>query len=237
MNKFFVFMCPQCQHFTNAPVSQKRRRCSYCGTIIDITKAARALVDDHDAAANAVRAYNASKGGDEFEKAVDRSRDRVRELVPTKKLTADEISSEDNMEVPTGKRSRLLSLLDKHARDEPLTLTKLEELCSDYKLDWLWVEKQLTTMANGGVLIFPRPWTVKLVKIPDKKLERESTVRDISKDILVLLKRKEDGLTIQAIIEYFESSGISSASVEASLEKLMRSGDIYEPRPGYIDLA
>jgi len=234
MNKYFVFMCSKCRNFTNAPATQKRRRCSYCGSIIDITKAARALVDDHHAAAIDVRTYNAARGGDEFEKAVEISKERIRKLLPPTKISAQEIASKDTEDIPTGMRSRLLSLLDKHAKNEPLNLTKLEELCDSYQLSFFWVEKQLNTMANGGVLIFPRPWTVKLVRLPDKKDKSAIVSRDVSKDIVILLRNKENGLSIHDIIAHFEDGGISSASVESSLEKLMRSGTIFEPKSGYL---
>ncbi|MDF1538105.1 MAG: hypothetical protein P1Q69_04300 [Candidatus Thorarchaeota archaeon] len=236
MNKFFVFMCPKCRNFTNAPTTQKRRRCSYCGTIIDITKAACALVDDQHVAAKAVRAYNAARGGDEFEKAVEKSKERIRDLLPPTKISAQEIASNDREDLPTGKRSRLLSLLEKHAKNEPLDLTKLEEMCGSNQLEWTWVEQQLTTMANGGVLIFPRPWTVKLVRVPDKKEETKTAPRDVSKDIVVLFRREGKSLSIRDIIAHFGDGGIASSSVEASLEKLMRSGEIYEPEPGYLRL-
>jgi hypothetical protein len=229
-------MCPKCRNFTNAPVGQKRRRCSYCGTIIDIGKAARAIYDDDKAASSAVKEYNASRGGDEFHKAVERSKDRIRELVPTKKISAEDIVSKEGAEKPTGKRARLVSLLEKHANDVPLNLTKLEELCEPYQLDWGWVEKQLSTMANGGVLIFPRPWTVKLVRAPDKKEETKTATRDVSRDILVLLKREGGILSIHSIMDHFHSIGISGASVESSMEKLMRSGEIYEPKSGHIKI-
>ena len=234
MNKYFVFMCSKCRNYTNAPATQKRRRCSYCGSIIDIAKAARTLVDDQHAAAIAVRKYNAARGGDEFEKAVEISKERIRELLPPTKISAQEIASKGKEDVPTGMRSRLLLLLDKHAKNEPLNLTKLEELCDPHQLEWVWVEKQINTMANSGVLIFPRPWTVKLVRLPDKKVKSTIASRDVSKDIVVLLRNKENGLSIRDIIAHFEDGGISSASVESSLEKLMRSGEIFEPKSGYL---
>ncbi len=234
MKKFFVFMCPKCKNFTNAPVGQKRRRCSYCGTIIDIGKAARALFDHDKAASAAVKLYNASRGGDEFQKAVDRSRDRILKLVPRERITARDIASKDAIDIPTGKRARLLALLDRHAKNEPLNLTDLEGLCIEYQLDWTWVENQLTTMANGGALIFPRPWTVKLVRPPNTKEETIKATQDVSEEILVLLRREGDLLSINHIIDHFESLGITRDSVEASLEKLMRAGEIYEPRSGHI---
>ncbi len=233
VSEFFIFMCPKCRNFTNAPVGQKRRRCSYCGNIIDISKASVVVVDGHEAASSAVKKFNASRGGDEFEKAVERSRERVKALIPIKKLSATDLIQDDD-EIPTGKRARLLDLLDSHARENPLSLTKLEELSETIHLDWDWVEKQLTIMANGGVLIFPRPWTVKLVKMPDTKENTEEGTRDISRDILRLLRHEEDGLSIEFLLEYYKEKHISSASVISSLEKLMSAGEIYEPLQGHV---
>ncbi|MHA1576508.1 MAG: hypothetical protein ACTSU3_04035, partial [Candidatus Thorarchaeota archaeon] len=72
-------------------MGQKRRRCSYCGTIINISKAACALFDSPDAASTAVKMFNASKGGDDFEKAVDKSKDRIRTLMPVTRIGTDEL--------------------------------------------------------------------------------------------------------------------------------------------------
>ncbi len=226
-------MCQKCRNFTNAPVGQKRRRCSYCGSIIDISKAAVVLLDDHTQASDAVKKFNASRGGDEFEKAVERSRERVREIVPKRKLQFTDIEEEES-DIPTGKRARLLGILEEHAKEKPLSLDELEALAEKAHLDWSWVEKQLTTMANGGVMIFPRPWTVKLVKMPDKKEDASVITRDVSKDILVMLRRQEDGLSIESIVLHFKDLGISSDSVMNSLEKLMSAGEIYEPKQGFI---
>ncbi|MFW9978507.1 MAG: hypothetical protein ACFFEJ_10545 [Candidatus Thorarchaeota archaeon] len=233
MSNFFVFMCPKCRNFTNAPVGQKKRRCSYCGSIIDITRASVVLVDSHTEASTAVKRFNASRGGDEFDKAVERSLERVRSLVPEKKISVKDLTVEEG-DLPSGKRGRLLTILEAHAKKDPLSMTKLEELAEAVNLDWAWVEKQLTTMANGGVLIFPRPWTVKLVKLPDSKGEPEEATRDVSKEILELLKRQEDGLSIDSVLAHFQEMQISSNSVISSLEKLMSAGEIYEPRQGHI---
>ncbi|MFW9955314.1 MAG: hypothetical protein ACFFD3_12230 [Candidatus Thorarchaeota archaeon] len=233
MKRFFVFQCSNCQNFTTAPVEQKRRRCSYCGKIIDISKAAKALVEDHQAASIAVRAYNAARGGDEFEKAVDRSRERIRQLVPLTKKTAEEIATQDvEDEIPSGRQAKLRFLLEKHAAVSPLSLTELEDHCSKNNLDWSWVEKQLTLMANAGALIFPRPWTVQAVRASESDEQVQPLLRDVTQDILKLLGTST--VSVESIIAHFQSRGISRASVENSLNKLMRSGDIFEPSTGQV---
>ncbi len=234
MNSFFVFMCPKCRNFTNAPVGQKRRRCSYCGFIIDITRAAVDLADDQTQASEKVRQYNASRGGDEFEKSVERSRERVRALLPKVTPTIASVPPEDTPVVPTAKRARLLSILEKHAKDQPLALDKLEGFARESMLDWTWVEKQLNLLANNGVLIFPRPWTVKLVRLADPSEDIDAPPKDVSQEILNLLKRSKDGLDVEYIMRYFGKKGIRSKSVESSLEKLMKSGEIYEPHTGNV---
>ena len=237
MKQFLVFMCPKCRNFTNAPVGQKRRRCSYCGTIIDISKAASALFDTPELASTAVKEFNASRGGDEFEKAVERSRERVLALLPKERVSAEDISSKEETERPPGKRKRLMKLLQKEARHTTCSLDKIEALCPEYELDWKWVEGQLEGLSNSGTLIFPRPWSVQLV-VPDDTAEvRESTSRDVTVEILALLESQGKMVKVIDIISRFREQGISDKSVETSLEKLMQKGEIFEPKSGYVSMA
>jgi hypothetical protein len=230
-------MCPKCKNFTNAPVGQKRRRCSYCGKIINIDKAARALFDSPDAASTAVKEFNAARGGDVFEKAVNRSRERVRALIPERRLRAEDISKGIDAPVPSGKRKRLMHLLKKEATDNPCTLGRIEGLCGEYQLDWNWVETQLTNLANQGTLIFPRPWLIQLVKSKTEKTKTSSHRLDVSDAILVLLEEKGKRLRVDQIIAHFQLEDVSEDSVIASLERLMREGGIFEPKPGVVSRA
>ena len=227
-------MCPKCRNFTNAPVGQKRRRCSYCGKIINIAKAARALYDNPDAATTAVKEFNAARGGDAFEKAVERSREKLRALVPEKRLHAEDISEGMDAPVPSGKRKRLMLLLEREAADAPCALGKIESLCEAYQLGWTWVESQLTNLANHGTLIFPNPWSIQLVKVSIKEAKVSSDRTNVSDAILVLLKNKGEHLRVDDIIVHLQQEGVSQDSVIASLERLMRKGDIFEPKPGVV---
>lgn len=156
-------MCPNCRNFTNAPAGQKSRRCSYCGKIINITKAACAVFDSSEKAIVAVKEFNASRGGEEFNEAVERSRKRITELVPNNKLTAENLTSVIGTVPSGGKMKRLMGLLEKEASAKPCTLGRFEELCNTLALDWTWVEDQLMKLSNEGSLIFPRPWTIQLI--------------------------------------------------------------------------
>ncbi len=129
MEQFLVFMCPTCRHFTNAPLGQQHRRCSYCGKIIDISKAAVALFENQNLAIAAVKEFNAGKS-DEFQLAVERSRERLSGLIPSKKLTAEEIASVEGEEggLPTGKMSRLMRMLEREARDAPCEIDRLRSV-------------------------------------------------------------------------------------------------------------
>lgn len=236
LKQFLVFMCPKCRNFTNAPVSQKRRRCSYCGHIIDIRKAASAIFDTPDKTSTAVKEFNASRGGDEFQKAVERSKERVRELMPAKKLKAEDLEAKRGEEVPAGKRKRLMNLLEKNAKNTSCPLDRIEELCYDYQLDWIWVERQLTSLSNAGIVIFPRPWSVQLVSVKKEDESSSDSTRDVSTAVLEMLQSRGGSARIQETIEYFEERGVSQASVESSLERLMRSGAIFEPKPGLISI-
>ena len=230
-------MCSKCRNFTNAPAGQKRRRCSYCGTIIDISKAASALFDTPEMASTAVKEFNASRGGDEFEKAVERSRERVLALLPKERVNAEDISSKDETTRPPGKRKRLMKLLNKEAKSTPCSLDRIEELCPEYELEWKWVEGQLEGLSNDGTLIFPRPWSVQLVVADDPTMSKETTSRDVTVEILALLQGPEKMVEVLEIVTRFGKQGISERSVETSLEKLMQKGEIFEPKSGYVSLA
>jgi LSD1 subclass zinc finger protein len=230
-------MCSKCRNFTNAPVGQKRRRCSYCGTIIDISKSASALFDTPEAASAAVKEFNASRGGDEFERAVERSRERILALLPKQRVSAEEISSRTDWPKPPGMRKRLMKLLHNEARTRPCSLDRIEELCLDYGLDWKWVEGQLENLSNDGTLVFPRPWSVQLVETDRLQKSKEIATKDVTNEILELLQVSEEMVSLNDIKEKLSKIGISENSIETSLEKLMQKGEIFEPKNGFVSLA
>ena len=236
MKQFYVFMCSKCKGFTNAPAGQKRRRCSYCGSIIDITKANLALFDSPDQASAAVKEFNASKGGSEFKDAVERSRERVKALMPSERVSADDITSKGDEPAPEGKRRRLMAILEKEARGKSCTLDRLEELTTEDGLVWNWVEKQVESLANNGALIFPRPWTVQLVITEESELPTQLSSRDVSSEIVELLKKNTGPMKVDEIVRHFKQDGISEASVDSSLERLLRNGNIYQPSASSVSL-
>jgi len=236
VKQFYVFMCSKCKGFTNAPAGQKRRRCSYCGSIIDITKANLALFDSPEQASTAVKEFNASKGGDEFKKSVERSRERVKALMPSEKVSADDITSKGDEPAPAGKRRILMAILEKEARNGSCSLDRLEELTTADGLAWSWVEKQVESLSTNGALLFPRPWTVQLVSRDEAELPTEIASKDVSSEIIELLKRKGGRLKVDAIVQHFHQEGVSEASVDSSLERLMRNGDIFQPTASSVSL-
>ncbi|NHI89481.1 MAG: hypothetical protein EAX87_08160 [Candidatus Thorarchaeota archaeon] len=236
MKPFLVFMCPKCRNFTNAPVGQKRRRCSYCGTIIDISKAASAIFDTPETASLAVKEFNASRGGDEFERAVEKSRERILALLPKQRVSAEEISSGNDRARPPGMRKRLMKLLHSEASTRPCSLDRIEELCPDYGLDWKWVEGQLENLSNDGTLVFPRPWSVQLVATDRLPKSKEIVTKDVTNEILEILQLSEEMTSVNDIKEKLSEKGISENSIETSLEKLMQKGEIFEPKSGFVSL-
>jgi len=229
-------MCSKCRNFTNSPVGQKRRRCSYCGKIIDIAKANRALFDGPKQALIAVKEFNAARGGDEFQKAVEQSRERIQSLMPDEPVDVDKITSDDEQVVLPGKRARLMTILEEEAKDKPCTLGRLEELCIDQGLSWVWVEKTIQSLSNAGALIFPRPWEVLLVETTKDTSPKNATRYDVTEEIISFLKTHERKARVIDIIRYFEGRGITEDSVNNSLEQLLRSGDIFQPIVGYVSL-
>lgn len=236
MKPFLVFKCPKCSNFTNAPAGQKRRRCSYCGTIIDITKAACAIFDAPELATAAVKEFNATRGGNEFQKSVERSRERVLAHMPKDPVRASDISDEESVQSPPGKRKRLMTLLEKEAKKSPCSLDRIEELCSEYELEWKWVEGQLEKLSNNGTLIFPRPWSVLVVVAEEKDVSSDSKSKDVTVEILALLSESKQTIKVSELIRIFREKGISESSLESSLEKLMQKGEIFEPKSGQVQL-
>ncbi|MFW9863203.1 MAG: hypothetical protein ACFFEX_14645 [Candidatus Thorarchaeota archaeon] len=222
-------------NFTNAPAGQKKRRCSYCGHIIDISKAACALFDTPEKASTAVKKFNASRGGDSFRKAVEASKERVREFLPSEKLSVKDVIDKSEEELPSGKSKRLLELLEREASESACSLDRIADLCPEYQLDWVWVEDQLNKLANRGTLIFPRPWTVRLVGVPSKEKTRPPLV-DVTKEILDWIQERGGEAEVGNVVKHFEKRGISRESVESSLDRLMNQGVIYLPKAGLIGL-
>jgi len=230
-------MCSKCRNFTNSPIGQKRRRCSYCGTIIDITKANCALFDGPDQALVAVKEFNAARGGEEFHKAVERSRERFRSLMPENPVDIEKIISDDDEHtVLPGKRARLMAILEEEAKDKPCTLGRFEELCTAQGLNWDWVEKNIQALSNAGALIFPRPWEVQLVETSTDAVPMRNTIQDVSGEIIAYLRTCKEKARVVDIVHHFQEMGISEDSVDDSLERLMRSGDIFQPIVGYVSL-
>ncbi|TFH03567.1 MAG: hypothetical protein E4H14_16545, partial [Candidatus Thorarchaeota archaeon] len=217
MKQFVVFMCSQCKGFTNAPAGQKRRRCSYCGSIIDITKANLALFDSPDRASAAVKEFNASKGGTDFKDAVERSRERVKALMPSEHVSTDDITSKEDQSAPEGNRRRLMAILEQEARGKPCSLDRLEEVTTAGGLSWAWVEKQVESLSNSGTLLFPRPWTVQLVVTEEAELPSQFSSKDVSIEIIELLKKHGGSLKVDEIVRCLEQEGISESSVDSSL--------------------
>jgi hypothetical protein len=232
---FLVFACPQCRHFTNAPAGQRHRRCSYCGKIIDITKAVCAVFDSPDAASAAVREFNA-RGDNEFQTAVERSKDRGRALMPSAVIAVEDISSKSEAPVHAGKTKMLMEMLEREARDKPCSLDHISELCREYRLEWFWVEEELSRLADSGLLVFPRPWTVQLIQSSERKTEKTPKKTDVSHEILAVLREAGGTSAVKEILSRFEARGVNQTSVEDSLDKLMQSGTIFEPRPGVVSI-
>jgi hypothetical protein len=229
-------MCAKCRNFTNSPLGQKRRRCSYCGSIIDITKANCALFEGPQQAMDAVKEFNAARGGNEFQEAVERSKERYSSLLPNAPMDINKMTTDDEQLAPPGKRARLIALLEEEAKEKPCTLDRLEELSDARGLSWTWVEKTIQDLSNSGALIFPHPWEVQLVETTEDSSPKSIAERDVSEEIISFLKMHGERAKVDEIVRHFEKRGISEASVDSSLERLMRSGDIFQPTVGYVSL-
>ncbi|MHA1925755.1 MAG: hypothetical protein ACW974_07550 [Candidatus Thorarchaeota archaeon] len=192
------------------------------------------MFDTPEQASAAVKEFNASRGGDAFHKVVEASKERVKALLPLKKLSAKDVVDKSGYDLPSGKIQRLLKLLEKEASEEDCSLDRIAEICPEYQLDWHWVEDQLNKLSNRGILIFPRPWTVKLVDSPEKTVK--TPIVDVTKEILLRIEELGGEAKVDDMIEYLIQLGFSHESIEASLNRLMNQGVIYVPNPGTIGL-
>ena len=235
MRPYLVFMCPRCRHFTTAPLGQKRRMCSYCGKIIDISKASTALFDSPEAAAQAVRLYNAGESS-EFQEAVERTRDRIRHLLPPEGAQRDEIppSGADDT-LPSGKTQRLLLMLQDLAQEQPCGLDKIEEACPRYGLQWNWVERQIEKMISSGDLFSPRPWTVRYIGSGQTRKKRQRR-EDVTKTILALVREHGGSMSVQEIVTIVGSRNVPEDAILDSLDRLLNEGWVFEPRKGIIKI-
>ncbi|NHJ12579.1 MAG: hypothetical protein EAX95_02840 [Candidatus Thorarchaeota archaeon] len=159
----------------------------------------------------------------------------MKDLIPLSKLDASDVKSDLRRDLPSGKANRLMRLLEREAIDEPCTLDRIEVLCEDYQLEWIWVEDQLTKLANRGIIVFPRPWSIQLVQEASAG-SASVTKMDISKEIKVLLRKSGGEMHFDELVKNFTSKGISRESIEGSLDQLMNRGEIYQPRSGLISL-
>ncbi len=168
--------------------------------------------------------------------AVERSRERIKSLLPPQDIDAKDISDDGKQSPPQGKRRTLMTLLEREARKKPCSLDRLEEISTNEGLEWAWVEKQIESLANTGALIFPRPWTIQLVIHDVDDDETVGSSKDVSNEIVSLLRDKGGELSVAEIMDYFIEKGVSESSVENSLERLMRSGDIFQPKPRLVKI-
>ncbi len=196
-----------------------------------------ALFEDQRLAIMAVKEFNAGKS-DEFRLAVERSRDRLRELMPSKELKVEDIATIEEGEsgLPTGKMARLMRMLEREARDTPCDLDRLRSLSESYRLDWSWVEESLNKLASAGVITFPRPWTVRLVEARQSEERPAGGLVDVSRDIVRFLTENGGSATLDEIFKHFAEHGILQASIELSLDRLMQSGKVYRTSAGKFHL-
>jgi hypothetical protein len=129
-----------------------------------------------------------------------------------------------------------MRLLETEAKESSCTLDRLAQLAPEYGLNWRWVEEQINKLSNQGVLIFPKPWTVKLVSAAVEETQEPTATIDASMEIVAFLEELGRKASVTEIIEHFEGQGVSQNSVEMSLNRLMKRGLLYEPYPGQVSL-
>jgi DNA replicative helicase MCM subunit Mcm2 (Cdc46/Mcm family) len=77
---------------------------------------------------------------------------------------------------------------------------------------------------------------VQLIQSSERKTEKTPKKTDVSHEILAVLREAGGTSAVKEILSRFEARGVNQTSVEDSLDKLMQSGTIFEPRPGVVSI-
>ena len=127
---FYVIRCPQCGRYTYAPTRQKTRLCVFCQQIFKIDPLNAVFVEDTDTARTRVKLYQTGKHHKEFAAAVEKSRERIRSLIPENKVDIEELQeSKPERLLLSSRRREFERILFQHARRTPVDLHVIEEVC------------------------------------------------------------------------------------------------------------
>ena len=235
---FYVVRCPQCGHYTFAPIRQKTRLCVYCQHIFKLNPLSAEYVEDSEAARTKVKLYQTGKHHEEFMAAVERSRDRVAALLPKETLSLDTVRDRGSTTgAQSGRRKLLETILSRHARTAPTDLSVIEQECEKAGLPWSWVTQQLESLIRAGQLVCPKPWQIRLVA-PEEELTAGSppqqSVTTLARRIGEIVRRAGTPITEEGLRQALERENLGTAQLGEALEVLRLQGYVIKTREGTL---
>ena len=233
---FYIIRCPKCGHYTYAPTKQKTRLCVYCQRIFKINPLNAIFVNDAATAQTRVKFYQTGKHQKEFLVAVEKSRDKIKSLIPVEALDLDQLQDTELRIQPASTRRRELeSILHLKARKSPLDLQDLEQECHKIGIPWHWAVQQIENLIRSGHLISPKPWQIRL--ITDEPMTTDTEARRVSPTILArkigdILREAGGSLSPDGIIARLEEEEVSSEGFEEALVLLRNQGYVLKTAKG-----
>jgi len=235
-DRYLVFRCQHCGHFTYSPIGQKTRVCSYCGKVIKISTANAIIVDDKYKAALLVKKFNMRDGWKDFKRLLEAQREKVLEILEVtekEKERAEKGSAEEIVIAEHSKVRRLLKLLEERCSQKPLHLNDFRKLCAKYGLEEEWALSRIEAMARDGMVIFPDPWHIQYMSggvegIVVSRVRRKVAVRarKSRNPIKVAMEffRRMSQASYDDFLNFMLEEGFSSEQADAALEALLSRG-------------
>ena len=221
MQNYAIVRCPYCGRYTYTTVKTKNRLCSYCGKIFKANENQIKIVSDLRTAQILVKKLNLKKGLQKDKRSGEYN------------TIQKEISSMPESKIPKiqAKRKRILEVLNKYARDNPIALDKFIDKCEKEHIEGASVFHILEILAEEGFIFFPEPHTIQYLKQETKikKVRNTKGLLNVAKQILNLFKDKEC-LTEDYIITKMTEKEISEELIHNALIRLLDSGKLYQPK-------
>lgn len=233
---FYIIRCPRCGRFTYAPTTQKTRLCVYCQRVFKINPLNAVFVDEAQTAQVRVKLYQTGKHHKEFMEAVEKSREKIKALLPSANVDIEQLQDSKHKTQPISTRRRELErILYQNARKEALDLQMLEKECAKAGIPWDWAAQQIETLIRTGHLISPKPWQVRLVT--DEFQPNDSTGKPVStinlaRTISEILSKAKTAISQEEIISQLEERGIASTGIDEALNRLRTQGYILKTSEG-----
>lgn len=230
---YYIIRCPKCGRYTYAPIRQKTRLCVYCQRIFKVNPLNAQYVKQAEIARTRVKVYQTGKHHEEFQVAVEQSRDKVKSLLPSKEISAKSLQEKARI-LPSSARRRVFeTILHKYAGKEAVDLQIFEEECQKAGLPWSWASQQLEGLIRSGDIICPKPWQIRLVTSEtfDSNIsEGQYTQSKLARRIGEIIRYAGTPVTHTQILQQFEKESIDISQIKQALEMLKNQGYIFKSR-------